>query len=66
MTSFTDMAVRLSGVTAWALGWTPEVFWRATPEELAAIFGAATGDGEAGAPPDAGTLARLREMYPDG
>ncbi|MGK2911832.1 MAG: phage tail assembly chaperone [Sphingobium sp.] len=64
--TFTQCAVRLSGVTAWALGWTPDLFWRATPDELAAVFGAASGDAGVGAPPDAGTLARLREMYPDG
>lgn len=64
--SFTQGAVRLSGVVAWTLGWTPEVFWRATPDELAAVFGAASGEANAGAPPDAATLARLREMFPDG
>lgn len=64
--SFTECAVRLFGVTAWALGWTPEVFWRATPDELAAVFGAASGGASAGAPPDAATLARLKEMFPDG
>lgn len=64
--SFTECAVRLSGVAAWALGWTPEVFWRATPDELTAIFRAASGEASAGAPPDAATLARLKGMFPDG
>lgn len=64
--TFTQNAVRLSGVVAWSLGWTPEVFWRATPDELAAIFGALGGEAGADAPPDAATVARLREMFPDG
>ena len=64
--TFTDTAVRLSGVTALVLGWVPDVFWGATPDELGAIL-AAAGGGQAGdAPPDGATIARLMEMYPDG
>lgn len=70
---FTDTAIRLSGVTALVLGWVPDVFWRATPDELAAILDVANsgtvpfgGGGGGGAPPDAATIARLMEMYPDG
>ena len=49
-------------------GWPPDVFWRATPAELGAVAVAAAvtaGAGEA-APPDAATLARLKEAFPDG
>jgi len=62
---FTSAAVRLAGFTGAYLGWAPEQFWRATPAELAAVVAALTGDGGA-APPDAATIARLREAFPDG
>ncbi|MCH7629042.1 MAG: phage tail assembly chaperone [Proteobacteria bacterium] len=34
-------AARLSGHVALLLGWPPERFWRATPEELATVLAAA-------------------------
>ncbi|MFA5990263.1 MAG: phage tail assembly chaperone [Sphingomonas sp.] len=46
-------------------GWMPDIFWRATPAELAALVGAAVGEGGA-APPDAQTIAKLMECFPDG
>jgi uncharacterized phage protein (TIGR02216 family) len=44
------------------LGWRPDEFWKATPQELAAVLCAMT----SGAPADPIDLRRLMEMYPDG
>ena len=41
---FGAQALRLSGLAARALGWPPDIFWRATPAELAAILAPANGD----------------------
>jgi len=46
-------------------GWSPDLFWAATPAELSVLVRVVCGDGEE-APPDAGTIARLREAFPDG
>jgi uncharacterized phage protein (TIGR02216 family) len=62
---FADGAVRLAGVAGLSFGWSPEVFWRATPAELGALANALGGDAGT-APPDAGTRARLMEAFPDG
>lgn len=59
-------AGRLAGVAGAVLGWRPDEFWLATPAELAAILAAMAGEGAAALPPDAGTCARLMEMFPDG
>ena len=45
---FGQGAARLSGQVCLLLGWAPDRFWRATPEELHAVLGAAQGS-EAGA-----------------
>lgn len=37
---FADGAARLSGQAALLLGWTPETFWTATPEEFATVLAA--------------------------
>ena len=67
MTCFADGAVRLAGFAGAVLGWSPAAFWRATPAELAAVVMAASGGGAAAmTPPDAVTLARMREAFPDG
>lgn len=68
MSAFADEARRLAGFAGAALGWSPEAFWRATPAELATVVMAASGGGgeTAMAPPDAATLARMREAFPDG
>jgi uncharacterized phage protein (TIGR02216 family) len=64
--SFTDMARRLAGQAGLLLGWRPDDFWRATPEELAVALSAlaplALPDGAL----DRAALARLQEMHPDG
>jgi uncharacterized phage protein (TIGR02216 family) len=63
---FAEDAGRLAGFAGAVLGWSPDAFWRATPAELAAVVAALTGDDPAGVPPDAATIARLREEFPDG
>ena len=62
--SFTDGAARLAGLAGMLFGWTPDTFWRATPAELAAMLTALAGD--APAPPDPATIARMRQEFPDG
>ena len=50
---------RVSGHAALLLGWTPDTFWAATPEELATILTALRApDGEG---VDRGTIDRLME-----
>ncbi len=73
MSDFAAAAVRLSGTAAVLLGWTPDTFWAATPAELEAVLmalaGASTGIGAemmAAGPPDAATITRLMEQFPDG
>jgi uncharacterized phage protein (TIGR02216 family) len=63
--AFADAARALAGVAGAVLGWAPDAFWRATPAELAAVAAAIAGDG-GDAPADAGTIARLKEAFPDG
>ena len=60
--SFAEHARRLAGLAGALLGWRPDEFWRATPDELAAIFGAMTPP----APTASEDVARLQEMFPDG
>jgi hypothetical protein len=56
--------VRLAGLAGVMFGWRPDAFWRATPDELAALMRALLP--EEATPPDAGLIARLQEAYPDG
>lgn len=62
---FSHTARRLSGLAAVLCGWRPEEFWAATPDELAAVVGALTGD-QAAEPPAPGLITRLQEAFPDG
>ncbi|AGH51140.1 MULTISPECIES: phage tail assembly chaperone [Sphingomonas] len=65
MMRFAEKAARLAGMAGAIAGWRPDDFWRATPAELAAVLEAlAGGSGDRAA--DAGDIARLKEMYPDG
>jgi hypothetical protein len=57
---FGAAAARLSGQAALLLGWTPDRFWAATPEELATILAAMRGP--EGDSVDRGTLDRLMEQ----
>jgi uncharacterized phage protein (TIGR02216 family) len=56
---FRSAAVRLAGVML-RFGWTPDVFWNATPAEVRSMCV------EAQAGMDRGALARLMEAFPDG
>ena len=60
---FAAAAARLAGLAGVLLGWSPEVFWRATPAELRTVLEALAGPGER--PVERGELARLMEMFPD-
>lgn len=67
MTRFADAAGRLAGVAGWLLGWRPDEFWRATPDELADALGAIRDlHGDADAPMGRGLLSDLMERHPDG
>ena len=63
--AWTTSAARLAGMAGAVLGWSPDAFWHATPAELAAVVGALTGE-KGTAPPDQATIARLKELFPDG
>ncbi|WP_265561944.1 phage tail assembly chaperone [Sphingomicrobium arenosum] len=58
MTRFTPRAARLFGLAAQQFGWPPDVFWKATPAELASALGL---DLEAGGL-DGAAVAGLRAM----
>lgn len=62
-TRFADGARTLAGVSALALGWRPDEFWRATPEELATALGSHAASDIA--PPDGDSIAALRAQFPD-
>ena len=64
MRTFADAAVRLAGLAGAVFGWRPDEFWRATPDELAALVRACAAP--AVPPPDAGLIARMQEVFPDG
>ncbi|MGR6330428.1 phage tail assembly chaperone [Sphingomonas sp. XXL09] len=66
MSRFAVAATRLAGMAGVTLGWPPDVFWQATPAELAAVVRAAAGAECGGEPPDAALIARLRKEHPDG
>jgi len=61
--TFGAAAVRAAHLAGALLGWTPGVFWDATPAELRTALGL---DVEAGAVLDRGALERLMEAFPDG
>lgn len=66
--SFADASRRLCGQAGLLLGWRPEAFWRATPDELGDALGALRDlCGEPAAMPlDRAVLGRLMEEHPDG
>lgn len=53
----------MAGLAAWTLGWRPDEFWRATPDELTASLNGPAPNSSA--PPDAEALAALQAMFPD-
>jgi hypothetical protein len=67
MTHFTQRAAQLAGVAGALAGWRPAEFWAATPAELETVLAALAGAAsDAAPPPDAPTIAALKEMFPDG
>lgn len=56
--SFGAAALRHAGLAARTLGWTPDVFWAATPSDLVTAL-APLADAEG--PPDRATIDRLIE-----
>ena len=48
------------------LGWRPDEFWSATPDELAAVIEAVSGRRGDGEPMARADLERLERMFPDG
>lgn len=60
-------AFRLGGLLVRLAGWTPDVFWNATPADAAMALAAWVGEaGEGASPPSAALRARLMEQFPDG
>ncbi|WP_242183884.1 phage tail assembly chaperone [Sphingomonas sp. CARO-RG-8B-R24-01] len=66
MERFADVSARLAGLAGAVLGWSPDTFWRATPAELVTVVTVLTGGASGIAPPDAATIARMQEAFPDG
>jgi uncharacterized phage protein (TIGR02216 family) len=62
--TFSKAARVAAHVAARELGWGPDAFWAATPEELRTALGLDVAD--AGAPLDGAWLRRLMETFPDG
>lgn len=60
---FADGAKVLAGIAARMLGWRPQEFWQATPDELAASL-TLPGD-PVSAPPSADVIAALHTLFPD-
>ncbi|WP_345719357.1 phage tail assembly chaperone [Qipengyuania aestuarii] len=63
MADFSVGARRLAGLSARALGWPPDIFWNATPEDLALSLG--THD-PAVAPPSRAEIAAMMERDRNG
>ena len=59
---FGDAAAQLCSAAAMLLGWRPDEFWNATPEELALALRAPEHAAEA---PDRETIDELRRRFPD-
>lgn len=61
--SFAGAALRLAAISTRLLGWPPDIFWNATPAELAACLGPM----EAGTtPPSRAEIAALIERDKNG
>lgn len=63
---FTCAARRIGGQVMRLLGWSPDIFWAATPEDVAMALSAFAADA-----PDSAAMARnklqhLQELFPDG
>jgi hypothetical protein len=65
--TFAEAAGRWAGLAALYLGWRPPEFWAATPAELVSVLGLWLEQAGGGAAAmDGATLARLKEVFPDG
>lgn len=60
--TFGERAAELAGVATSLLGWRPEEFWNATPDELATALGLG---GPSASAIDGDELKRLRSLFPD-
>lgn len=60
---FAVSARRAARVAAALLGWRPDEFWAATPEDLRTALG--LDDASEDAPASGAMLARLMEAFPD-
>jgi uncharacterized phage protein (TIGR02216 family) len=58
-------ALALLGVMARVAGWSPDLFWSATPADVAAVL-AGWGEGDAEASVDRAVLTAMMEQFPDG
>ncbi|MAW90335.1 MAG: hypothetical protein CL574_04435 [Altererythrobacter sp.] len=63
MAHFATGARRLAGLSARTLGWLPDIFWNATPEDLALSLG--THD-PAAAPPSRAEIAAMMKRDRNG
>lgn len=64
---FSTLAKRLAGQAGLLLGWRPDEFWRATPDEVAdALSVFREMPGTADQPLDRAVMTNLMEMHPDG
>ncbi len=63
---FTDAARRIGGQVMRILGWNPDIFWAATPEDVAMALGALTPDAPENAAMARDKLHYLQELFPDG
>lgn len=59
--SFAGASRRAARVAAALLGWRPDTFWAATPEDLRNALGLMDGE----TPATATLLARMMEAFPD-
>lgn len=64
--TFADVARRAARVATGRLGWSPAVFWDATPAELRLALEGMMGVEEPAAVATRADLARLEAMFPDG
>ncbi len=63
MDTFSGNTRTLAGLSARALGWTPDTFWNATPAELAASLGS---EDASVSPPTRAEIAALIERDANG
>jgi len=63
---FSASARRLAGIAGALLGWRPDEFWNATPEEVATVIEALSGGAPAAAAMTRNELDSLERMFPDG